>query len=64
VPAQIQNVRVFVYFPIRGDGSIVTALVVWDGLTPEEAGGTVDSYTVRVFDTSSGEEVPNVSVRR
>jgi len=55
---------VFVYFPIRGDGSIVTALVVWDGLTPEEAGGTVDSYTVRVFDTSSGEEVPNVSVRR
>ena len=42
---------------------MVTALVVWDGLSPVEAGGTVDNYTVRVFDTSSGEDVPDVSVR-
>ena len=41
---------------------MVTALVVWDGLSPVEAGGTVDNYTVRVFNTSSGQDV-TVSVR-
>ena len=42
---------------------MVTALVVWDGLSPVDAGGAVDSYSVRVFDTSSGVDVPDVSVR-
>ena len=48
-PDQVQDVSVNVYFPLRGDDSMITALVVWTGLTPLEAGGNVDSYTVRVF---------------
>ena len=58
---QVQNVRVYVYFPVRG-GSNVTALVVWDRLSAVEAGGGVDNYTVRVFNVISGEEVTGVSM--
>ena len=48
VPAQVKNVRVYVYFPIRNDTSIVTAQVVWDGLSVEEAGGVLTNYAINI----------------
>ncbi len=50
----MRGVRVFVYFPLRDPTASVTALVVWEGLTMEEAGGEVDNYTVSITDMSTG----------
>ena len=57
VPAQVQNVQVFVYFPMLS--SDVSALVTWDSLTSSEGGGFVQNYTVQVF--QDGQLLTNVS---
>ncbi len=49
VPAQVQNVRVYVFYPIRNDTSLVTAQVVWDGLSVEEAGGMLTGYSIDIL---------------
>ncbi len=46
----------FVYLPLRDSTAEVTALIVWEGLTWEEAGGDVENYTV-VFTDSQGMEL-------
>jgi len=58
VPAQVQNVQVFVYFPML-TGNDVSALVTWDALTASEGGGFVQNYTVQVF--QDGQLLTNVS---
>ena len=58
VPAQVQNVQVFVYFPML-TGDDVSALVTWDALTASEGGGFVQNYTVQVF--QGGRLLKNVS---
>ena len=58
VPAQVQNVQVFVYFPML-TGDDVSALVTWDALTASEGGGFVQNYTVQVF--QDGQLLSNVS---
>ncbi len=52
VPAQVQNVRVYVFYPIRNDTSLVTAQVVWDGLSVEEAGGMLTGYSIDILNAS------------
>ncbi len=56
-PGKVQDVRVFVYSPLRDPMAEVTALVVWEGLTPEEAGGVVEIYTVVITDSQGMELV-------
>ena len=58
VPAQVQNVQVFVYFPML-TGDDVSALVTWDALTASEGEGFVQNYTVQVF--QDGQLLSNVS---
>ena len=58
VPAQVQNVQVFVYFPMLTSND-VSALVTWDTLTASEGGGFVQNYTVQVF--QDGQLLTNVS---
>ena len=58
VPAQVQNVQVFVYFPMLTDDDI-SALVTWDALTASQGGGFVQNYTVQVF--QDGQLLSNVS---
>ena len=58
VPVQVQNVQVFVYFPML-TGDDVSALVIWDALTANEGGGFVQNYTVQVF--QNGQLLSNVS---
>ena len=55
---QVQNVRVFVYFPMLS-GRNVSALVTWDALTAMQGGGFVQNYTVQVF--QNGQLLPEVS---
>jgi len=58
VPVQVQNVQVFVYFPML-TGDDVSALVTWDTLTASEEAGFVQNYTVQVF--QDGQLLTNVS---
>ena len=51
VPAKVQNVRVYVYFPHR-NSPLVSALVVWDGLSTFDAGGVIDKYVITVHDSN------------
>ena len=60
-PAQVQNVRVFSFFPIRGDNTIISAKAVWNRLTGEQAGGVVDSYQITLLNATS-RTTPQVSV--
>ena len=55
VPSKVQNVRVYVYFPIRNDISVVSAQIVWDGLSLFDAGGVVELYSVEVIDVIDNE---------
>ena len=54
------NVRVYVYIPILGDDENITALIEWDTLTPEEAGGVVNQYNVSIREEGTEENI-NVS---
>lgn len=55
----MMNVRVYVYKPVL-DGDDITALIVWDPLSPLQAGGIVNRYIVNVTDVESGARI-NVS---
>lgn len=59
-PDQVMNVRVYVYQPILYS-DVITALIVWDPLSPLQAGGVVNRYIVSVSEEMSGEEI-DVSV--
>jgi hypothetical protein len=54
LPKQVQNVRVIPYYPLRDTRSIVSALVVWDGLSDLEAGGMINDYFVNITFASNG----------
>ena len=58
VPEQVQNVQVFVYFPMLS-GDNISALVTWDALTASQGQGFVQNYTVQVF--QDGQLLTNVS---
>ena len=49
-PSGVQNVRVFIFFPHRGNTMAVSGQVVWDRLSQEDAGGTVDMYQIMLRD--------------
>ena len=51
------NVRVYVYNPVLGDDETITALIVWDTLTPEEAGGVVNHYNVSIQEVGTDEKI-------
>lgn len=55
-PNQVMNVRVYVYKPVLYSDTI-TALIVWEPLSPIEAGGVVDHYIVNVSEMESGEPI-------
>ena len=55
VPAQVKNVRVYTYSPIRNTAAI-SGLVVWDGLSTVDAGGVVENYYVNVYDVTNGKK--------
>ena len=57
VPGKVMNVRVYVYNPILSDDETITALIVWDALTPEEAGGVVNQYNVSIREEGTVEEI-------
>ena len=57
VPGKVMNVRVYVYNPVLGDDETITALIVWDALTPEEAGGVVNHYSVSIQEEGTVEEI-------
>jgi len=56
------NVRVYVYQPVLYSDDI-TALIVWDPLSPLQAGGIVNRYIVCVSEVMSGAEI-DVSVSK
>ena len=45
-PGKVMNVRSYVYHPLLDDMTKITALIVWDGLSFVDAGGTVSHYVV------------------
>ncbi len=55
VPGKVQGVRVFVYSPLRDPMAEVTAVIVWEELTLEKAGGDVEIYTVIITDSEGME---------
>ena len=55
-PDQVMNVRVYVYQPVLYSDEI-TALIVWDPLSPLQAGGIVNRYIVNVSEVMSGTEI-------
>ena len=57
VPGKVMNVRVYVYNPVLGDDETITALIVWDALTAEEAGGVVNQYSVSIQEVGTVEEI-------
>ena len=57
VPGKVMNMRVYVYNPVLGDDETITALIVWDALTPEEAGGVVNYYSVSIREVGTVEEI-------
>ena len=59
VPEQVQNVQVFVYFPMLS-GDDVSALVTWDALNASQGQGFVQNYTVQVF--QDGQLLTSVSL--
>ena len=62
MPAKVQNVRVHVYFPVRSSRELVSAQVVWDGLSVEEAGGMLTSYSINIIDVLMGEPITPTAV--
>ncbi len=59
-PDQVENVRVFLYTPLITDRSTRNALVTWNNVA-----GSVTSFTVRVVDYSTGQDlVVSVLVKR
>ena len=57
------NVRVYVYNPVLSDDETITALIVWDAPTPEEAGGVVNNYSVSIQEVGTEENIMiNVSI--
>ena len=47
----------YVYFPIRNDTSVVSAQIVWDGLSLFDAGGVVEVYSLEVRDVIDDEPI-------
>ena len=54
MPSQVENVRAHVFFPIRNDTTVVSAQIVWDGLTAEESGGKLTEYSINITDVVTG----------
>ena len=57
-PVTVQNVRVFVFFPHRDVTVAVAGKVVWDRLSQDGAGGTVDMYRIVLRDDNN--QVPSM----
>ena len=51
------NVRVYVYNPVLGDNETITALIVWDALTPEEAGSVINHYNVSIREVGTDKKI-------
>ena len=55
-PNQVTNVHVHVYEPVLYS-DVITALIVWDLLSPIQAGGIVNRYIVHISEIVSGAEI-------